>query len=107
MRVRQAVNQLRVWNADVAARITVPTLIMRGEFDTGQGGLQHMAELYDLIGNPNKLRFTVQCAGHFMAWETQRRVVHHISKKWIKHMRVDGFEQGEFFVDTKGTLTPM
>ena len=33
MRVRQAI--LSGWNADVAAQLTVPTLIIRGEFDTG------------------------------------------------------------------------
>jgi pimeloyl-ACP methyl ester carboxylesterase len=98
---------MRVWNAEVAARITAPTLIIRGEFDTGQGGLQHVAELYDLIQNDNKLRFTVQCSGHFMIWESQRTLLHQISKEWIKHGRVGGFEQGEFFVDTEGSLSPM
>lgn len=107
MRVRQAVNAVRVWNAEVAARITAPTLIIRGEFDTGQGGLQHVAELYDLIQTENKLRFTVQCAGHYMPWETQRKVLHQISKEWIKHLRVGGFDEGEFLVDREGNLLPM
>jgi pimeloyl-ACP methyl ester carboxylesterase len=107
MRVRTSVNQLRVWNAEVAARLTMPTLIIRGEFDTGQGGLQHVAELYDLVQNDNKLRFTVQCAGHYMPWERQRTVLHQVSKEWIKHGRVGGFSQGEFTVDTNGDLTPM
>jgi pimeloyl-ACP methyl ester carboxylesterase len=107
MRVRQAVNATGVWNAEVAAQVTVPTLIIRGEFDTGQGGLQHMPELYRLVNNDNKLRFTVQCAGHFLQWERQRGILHQFSKEWIKHGRVGGFEQGEFVVDTEGTLTPM
>jgi pimeloyl-ACP methyl ester carboxylesterase len=107
IRVRQSVNALRVWNAEVAARITAPTLIIRGEFDTGQGGLQHVAELYDLVQNDNKLRFTVQCSGHFMQWEKQRKVLHQISKEWLKHGRVGGFDKGEFFVDTEGRLRPM
>jgi pimeloyl-ACP methyl ester carboxylesterase len=107
MRVRQSVNQMFVWNADVARRITAPTLILRGELDTGQGGVQHMAELYDLVQNDNKLRFTVQCAGHYLLWERQRVVLHQISKEWFKHGRVGGFEQGEFFVNTAGSLTPM
>jgi pimeloyl-ACP methyl ester carboxylesterase len=105
--VRQSVNQVRVWNAEVAAQITAPTLIIRGEFDTGQGGLQHVAELYDLVQNDNKLRFTVQCSGHFMQWEKQRKVLHQISKEWLKHGRVGGFDKGEFFVDTEGRLRPM
>jgi pimeloyl-ACP methyl ester carboxylesterase len=107
MRVRQSVNQLRVWNAEVAAQVTVPTLIIRGEFDIGQGGLQQVSELYRLIDNDNKLRFTVKCGGHFVQWERQRTILHQISKEWIKHGRVGGFSQGEFTVDTNGDLTPM
>ena len=107
MRVRQAVNKTAVWNAEVAARVTVPTLILRGEFDVGQGGLQHMSELYRLVNNDNKLRFTVRCAGHFLHWERQRWILHQFSKEWIKHGRVSGFDTGEFVVDTEGTLSPM
>ena len=104
MRVRQVV--LWGWNAEVAAKLTVPTLIIRGEFDTGLGGRQDVAELYRLINNENKLRFTVECAGHFMNWEKQRWILQQISKEWIKHLRVDGFSQGEFRVDMAGNLTP-
>lgn len=107
MRIRQAVNAVRVWNAEVAGRITAPTMIVRGEFDTGQGALQHVAELYDLIRNDNKLRFTVQCAGHYMTWEKQRHVLHQISKEWLKHGRVGGFMNGEFLVDREGNFLPM
>lgn len=106
MRVRQAVNQLNVWNAGVAARITAPTLIVRGEFDAGGGGIQHMAELYALINNDNKLRFTVQCAGHTMQWEKRRNVLFQFSKEWLKHGRVGGFDRGEFVVDVAGNLIP-
>jgi pimeloyl-ACP methyl ester carboxylesterase len=107
MRIRQSVNAVGVWNAAVAAQITAPTLIIRGEFDTGQGGLQHVAELYNLVQNDNKLRFTVQCSGHFMPWEKQRSVLHQISKEWLKHQRVGGFDNGQFVVDSEGNLLPM
>jgi pimeloyl-ACP methyl ester carboxylesterase len=107
MRVRTAVNAVRVWNAEVAVQITVPTMIVQGEFDTGQGGIQHLAELYSLIQNDNKLRFTVACAGHYMPWEKQRTVLHQLSKEWIKHLRAGGFDKGEFFVDVDGNLRPI
>jgi pimeloyl-ACP methyl ester carboxylesterase len=104
MRIRSSVNALRVWNADVAAQITVRTLIIRGELDTGQGALQQVAELYDLIDSDNKLRFTVQCAGHFMQWERQRHLLHAISREWIRDGRVSGFDRGEYYVDTEGNF---
>ena len=106
MRVRQSVNAMNVWNASVAAQIKVPTVILRGELDTGQGAVQHMAELYDLIDNDNKLRFTVQCTGHYMQWENRREVLHQFSKEWFKHRRVAGFSSGEFYVDNDGNLIP-
>ena len=102
MRIRSSVNAMRVWNAEVAAQVTVPSLIIRGELDTGQGGLQHVAELYDLIQNDNKLRFTVQCTGHYMQWERQRHSLHKISREWIRDGRVSGFDRGEFYVNTEG-----
>lgn len=104
MRVRQAI--LTGWNADVASRLTVPTLIIRGDRDTGLGGRQDVAALYQLVKNDNKLRFTVECAGHFMNWERQRVLLHQISKEWLKHGRVAGFDHGEFRVDTLGNVTP-
>jgi pimeloyl-ACP methyl ester carboxylesterase len=117
MRVRQVT--LWGWNSEVAAKLTVPTLIIQGEFDTGQGARQHLAKvvtledgtqvpgLYSLVNNPNKLRFRVQCTGHFMQWENQRRLLHHVSKEWLKHGKVAGFSQGEFFIDTAGNLSPL
>lgn len=104
MRVRQAI--LSGWNADVASRLAVPTLLIRGEFDTGLGGRQDLAQLYQLVNNDNKLRFTVECGGHFMPWEKQHVILQQISKEWLKHGRVGGFRQGEFFVDAAGNLTP-
>ena len=103
MRVRQAI--LTGWNADMASQITIPTLIIRGDRDTGLGGLQQVAELYSLVKNDNKLRFTVECAGHFMNWEKEHWILHQISKEWIKHGRVGVFDTGEFRVDAQGNIT--
>ena len=104
MRVRSRV--LWGWNAKTAARVPVPVLVISGEFDTGQGGVQKLPELYDTLPNPNKLWFKVQCAGHFMVWESQRRVLHHISKQWLKHGAIEGCTRGKFFVDTEGNISP-
>jgi pimeloyl-ACP methyl ester carboxylesterase len=104
LRVREVT--LWGWNATVAANVTVPTLIIQGQFDTGQGARQELAVLYELVKNENKLRFRVQCAGHFMAWERQRKVLHRVSRDWITRGEVGGFAQGQFFVDTEGDLWP-
>ena len=51
------------WNETVASQVTVPMLIIAGEFDRGDGGIQALAELYQTVQSPSKLRFKVQCAG--------------------------------------------
>jgi pimeloyl-ACP methyl ester carboxylesterase len=106
MRVRQAVNRPFAFNADVARRITAPTLIIRGDLDNGQGGLQQLAELYALIQNDNKLRFTVECTGHYMQWESRRHVLHQVSKEWFNLQRVYGRTRGEYGIDKDGNLVP-
>ena len=58
------------------------------------------------VQNDNKLRFTVQCAGHYMVWERQRWILHQVSKEWLKHGRVGGFTAGEFRIDTEGNIAP-
>ncbi len=61
---------------------------------------------YDSILGDHKLYFNVHCAGHFMVWETQHKVLHHISKEWLTHGAVEGFTNGRFFVDTEGVIYP-
>ena len=105
MRVRTAV--LSGWNQGMAAQITVPVLIIAGELDRGEGAIQALPELYRTVQSTKKLRFKVQCAGHRMVWESQRRLLHAISKEWINDGAVAGFETGEFYVDIEGRLFPM
>jgi pimeloyl-ACP methyl ester carboxylesterase len=94
------------WNAATAHRISVPVLLIRGEFDTGDGGIQDLPRLYAEIPHAHKMWFTVACAGHRMVWERQRRVLHHISKEWLTHGTVDDNTTGIFFVDTEGVIHP-
>jgi pimeloyl-ACP methyl ester carboxylesterase len=104
MRVRRPF--LWGWNAGTAAQVPVPVLVIAGEHDAGAGGVQKLPELYDTLPNPHKMWFKVQCAGHFMVWESQRRVLHHISKEWLTHGAVEGSTNGCFFVGTEGVIYP-
>ena len=95
------------WNAATVARITVPTLIVHGEFDQRVPATQSL--LYDhLTGvpNDNRLLFEVACAGHHLVWEEQRTVLHQISKQWLKHLAVEGHSTGKFHVDADGVVHP-
>jgi len=84
---------------------SVPVLIIYGELDKQVSTAPFsVPALYDNVPGSHKLSFKVQCAGHFMVWERQRRALHHISKEWLEHGAVEGFTNGSFFVDTEGNL---
>jgi len=86
---------------------SVPVLIIYGELDTQVAAPPFsVPALYSAISGERKLMFRVACTGHFMVWESQRRVLHHISKQWLKHGTVEGLTTGSFFVDTEGTILP-
>ena len=98
------------WNSTTVRRLSVPVLIIVGTLDTLVEVFPKFPNsffnLYETIPHNHKLLFRVDCAGHFMVWERQRRVLHHISKEWLKHGAVDGCTRGKFFVDTEGVIFP-
>jgi pimeloyl-ACP methyl ester carboxylesterase len=98
------------WNATTARRLSVPVLIIVGTLDIGVELFpkfpRSFFDLYETIPHNHKLLFRVDCTGHFMNWERQRKVLHHISKEWLKHGAVGSYTRGKFFVDTDGTIFP-
>ena len=100
------------WVPAIAARITVPVLIIFGEFDNEARAerfpvADNSPLLYETIPHEHKILFKVACAGHRMVWERQAKVLHHISKQWLKHGAVEDFTNGRFYVDTEGNLFQM
>lgn len=94
------------WNPAMVGKISVPTLIIAGEFDRSVPNTFN--RLYDeLTGvSDRRLLVTLQCAGHNMTWERQSKVMQHISKQWLKHGTVEDHASGKFFVDTEGVARP-
>src|SRR5438034_10424048 len=73
------------WNSGTVSWLSVPVLIIVGALDLQVEGFPKFPHsffnLYETIPHSHKLLFRVDCAGHFMVWERQRRVLHHISKR--------------------------
>ena len=95
------------WNQAMVQKISVPTLIIAAEFDRSVPAT--FDQLYgDLTGVPDgrRLLVTIQCAGHYVAWEQQAKVLHQLSKQWIKNWAVEDQISGKFFVDTEGVVRP-
>lgn len=87
------------WNAAAAGNITVPTLVMAGQFD---GLLASMNLLYADLGSSNKVLLEVACASHFYTWESQHPVVREASKQWLLHGSIVGVRNGMLWADETG-----
>ena len=59
------------WNAKLAAQVTVPTLIIRGDLDTAVPSSDIQDLLGDLTSTPQKIFIHVACASHYLVWENQ------------------------------------
>ena len=98
------------WNATTASRLSVPVLIIVGKLDRVVQQFPKFPnaylDLYETVPHSHKLLFQVDCAGHYMVWERQRRVLHHISKEWLMHGAVEERTNGIFSIDTEGEIHP-
>jgi len=108
------------WNSTIVGEpgnplgATVPVLIVYGDLDTQANtapdlGLRYFSvpALYKAIPGPTKLMFRVACAGHSMVWERQYKVLHRMSRQWIRDGRVDGLTSGSYFVNEDGVYDAM
>jgi len=94
MRVR--ISDYWGWNAEYAAKIQAPTLIMTGRQD---GLLPASETLYnDMAATDRRVLVAMECATHFAVWEaSQYRFMHAASLEWL--------ESGEFRGETRGTYS--
>ncbi len=84
------------WNREWAAKITIPTFIIVGEFDANSVG---DAQLYTDLGSSKKMLVNTACASHFMLWEKQHSLLHWTSAQWLKHQAIEGVSSGVFKAD--------
>jgi pimeloyl-ACP methyl ester carboxylesterase len=99
MRTRTATNW--GWNADAAAMIQAPSLVIVGEFD---GAREPSRQLYEALGTKHKVFIEVACASHFLVWENQHEILLETSEEWLRKGSIDGRRTGTFWVDESGRL---
>jgi pimeloyl-ACP methyl ester carboxylesterase len=90
------------WNPKLAAKITAPTLIIRGELDTQVPAIQSSDLMVDLVSVPQLVFIQVACSSHFMVWENQHMILMKASEEWIRHGTFKRQLNGFFNVDTSG-----
>jgi pimeloyl-ACP methyl ester carboxylesterase len=89
------------WNANAAAKLTMPVLVLVGEEDRL---LPSNVELFDDLGAQRKVFLRIACASHFMNWERQRQVLHNASLEWLTKGRVGGVDRGRLKADPAGKM---
>lgn len=92
----------------------VPVLIIYGDLDSTVNtspdlGLLYFSvpALYQAIPGDQKLMFRIACAGHQIVWEHKAKVVHNMSREWLKNGTVDDLAKGSFFLDEDDVLTQL
>jgi pimeloyl-ACP methyl ester carboxylesterase len=91
-------------NRTLAGKITVPTLIIRGDLDQIIP-LPSVQALYtDLVGAPQKVFVHVACASHNLVWENQHMALLNASVEWLQQGTYQGQFSGSFAVDTDGQV---
>ena len=92
------------WNANLAGKVTVPTLVIRGDLDTQvpAGDIQDL--LGDLTSVPQKVFVHVACSSHYLVWENQHMALLDASVEWLQNGTYQGQFNGSFAVDTAGQV---
>jgi hypothetical protein len=99
MRTRTATNW--GWNADTAAMVQAPSLVIVGEVD---GAREPSRQLYEALGSKRKVFIEVACASHFLVWENQHDILLETSAEWLRKGSINGHREGTFWVDETGQL---
>ena len=89
------------WNAEAASQVVVPTLIMVGEQD---GLFNSNMLLFEDLGTQHKVFLGIACATHFIAWESQHRVLQKATVDWLRHGKVAGKRHGVLSADVDGKI---
>ena len=91
------------WNAKLAAKIQAPLLLLSGEFDL-EVLPQRVRELFADAGSASKVFINIECASHYVPYETQHTVLLRSAKEWLLHGTVIGVSSGTLNADASGTI---
>ena len=87
-----AVEGAIAWDANGAARIRAPTLILAGEQDNPQ---RKRRLFEDMTGTEHRVLAIMECATHYAVWErTQYRFLHAASVEWLRSGTLRGRTSG-------------
>ena len=89
------------WNRTTAGRVSAPTAIIVGEFDTL---VPTTLQLYQDIGARYRMHITVPCGSHFLVWENNHEILLRAASEWLRTGTVGGQTNGRFMIDRNSEL---
>jgi pimeloyl-ACP methyl ester carboxylesterase len=81
------------WNADTAAKVQVPTLLVSAVHDV-QVPAQDVKDLYASLGANQKALIDLGCASHLAVWEKNHTLLFQASLEWLASGSVKGTRDG-------------
>ena len=91
----------RGWNQAMAAKIAAPSLLITMEWDV------HIVpatvrELFEDLTVDQKVLATIGGASHYMPWERDHALLHHLSLSWLTEGTAAGLSRGTLSIDPRG-----
>jgi pimeloyl-ACP methyl ester carboxylesterase len=93
------------WNAAVAGKLQVPTLMVSGEKDK-QVPQDRVRELYADLGARQKVFIDLACSSHYAMWEKNHMQLFRASLEWLTQGSVDGKQQAMLRLGYPSTEAP-
>jgi esterase/lipase len=87
----------------MAAKVKAPLLLLSGEFDQ-EVNPQRVHELFADVSSDSKVFINIQCASHYVPYETQHMVLLESTKEWLLHGTFMGVSRGSFNADPSGGI---
>ena len=81
------------FNATMAAKINIPTLMVTGAHDK-QVAPERVRDLYADLGSKQKVIIDLACSSHNAMWEKNPLLLFRASLEWLVKGTVNGMEQG-------------
>ena len=81
------------WNADAAAKMQVPTLLIAGVHDK-QVAPERVRQLYTALGAKEKVFVDLGCSSHNAMWEKNHQQMFRASLEWLTSGAVTGAKDG-------------
>jgi pimeloyl-ACP methyl ester carboxylesterase len=106
--VRRAPNltpRAGAWDAAVAARVTVPVLLVSGVHDK-QVDPQRVRQLHAAFGSADKVFIDLGCSSHNAMWERNHLLLFDASRQWLTTGSVNGTKNGALRLGYPGTSEP-